>query len=176
MPDADLTGDNGRDVVGLVWAISVKAHSSAKRKQLFADLQLHANMKPIHQLLVDMPVCWSSTYIMTSRAESMGDVIINTFVYEIGRDEKDLAKRERIDSLRLDTEEWEELKLFNDLLAHADNAQHAFSLDQAPTLHLALPALKALHKEWSSRRDHAKYGAFVLALDVALAKIEEYYD
>jgi hypothetical protein len=43
--------------------------------------------------------------------------IINTFVYEIGRDEKDLGKREKIDSLRLDAGEWDELKLFNDLLA-----------------------------------------------------------
>jgi len=43
--------------------------------------------------------------------------IINTFVYEIGRDENDLGKREKIDNLRLDAEEWDELKLFNDLLA-----------------------------------------------------------
>jgi hypothetical protein len=89
-------------------------------------------MKPIRQLLIDMPVRWSSTYFMTSRTESMSGVsellscrcvstehkqIINTFVYEIGRDEKDLAKREKIDNLRLDDEEWDELKLFNDLLA-----------------------------------------------------------
>jgi hypothetical protein len=43
--------------------------------------------------------------------------IINTFVYEIGRDEKDLGKREKIDNLWLDAAEWDELKLFNDLLA-----------------------------------------------------------
>jgi hypothetical protein len=43
--------------------------------------------------------------------------IINTFVYEIGRDEKDLGKREKIDNLQLDAAEWDELKLFNDLLA-----------------------------------------------------------
>ncbi|KAN0113673.1 hypothetical protein V8E52_007472 [Russula decolorans] len=104
-PDADFTVGNGRDV----------ACSSAKRKQLFADLQHHRNMKPIHQLLIDMPVRWSSTYIMTSRTESMGG-IINTFVYEIGRDEKDLGKREKIDNLRLDAAEGDELKLFNDLL------------------------------------------------------------
>jgi hypothetical protein len=43
--------------------------------------------------------------------------IINTFVYEIGRDEKDLGKREKIDNLQLDAAEWDELKLFNDLFA-----------------------------------------------------------
>jgi len=43
--------------------------------------------------------------------------IINTFVYEIGRDEKDLGKHEKINNLWLDAREWNELKLFNDLLA-----------------------------------------------------------
>ena len=50
--------------------------------------------------------------ILTERKQ-----IINTFVYEIGRDEKDLGKREKIDNLQLDAAEWDELKLFNDLLA-----------------------------------------------------------
>jgi hypothetical protein len=50
--------------------------------------------------------------ILTERKQ-----IINTFVYEIGRDEKDLGKREKIDNLRLDAAKWDELKLFNDLLA-----------------------------------------------------------
>ena len=59
---------------------------------------------------------------------------------------------------------------------HADNAQHAFSSDQAPTLHLVLPTLEALHKAWSSRHNHVKYTAFVAALDAGLAKIVEYYD
>jgi hypothetical protein len=49
--------------------------------------------------------------ILTERKQ-----IINTFVYEIGRDEKDLGKREKIDNLRLDAAEGDELKLFNDLL------------------------------------------------------------
>ena len=39
------------------------------------------------------------------------------FVYEIGRDEKDLGKHEKIDNLWLDAAEWDKLKLFNDLLA-----------------------------------------------------------
>ena len=59
---------------------------------------------------------------------------------------------------------------------YADNAQHAFSSDQAPTLHLALPALEALHKAWSSRRAHVKYLGFIAALDAGLAKITQYYD
>lgn len=83
--DDDLPCDRGfdRDEVGLVWAIGVKvgvncfphfstdtahdqARSFAKCKQLFADLQKREGVKVVHQLLIDMPVCWSSTYVMTS--------------------------------------------------------------------------------------------------------------
>jgi hypothetical protein len=53
-----------------------------------------------------------------------------------------------------------------------------FSLDQAPTLHLALPVLEALHKVWSSWCTHKKnkYLGFINALDAGMAKIAEYYD
>jgi hypothetical protein len=59
---------------------------------------------------------------------------------------------------------------------HSDNAQQAFSSDRGTTLHLALPALEALHKAWSKRVGHEKYGDFIPALSAGLAKIEEYYD
>lgn len=54
--------------------------------------------------------------------------------------------------------------------------QHAFSSDQAPTLHLALPALEALHKAWSTRLTREKYSKFIPALEAGLSKIGEYYD
>jgi hypothetical protein len=59
---------------------------------------------------------------------------------------------------------------------HADNAQHAFSSDRGTTLHLALPALEALHKAWSTRLTRAKYQDFVPALEAGLEKITEYYE
>lgn len=59
---------------------------------------------------------------------------------------------------------------------HADNAQHAFSSDQGTTLHLALPALEALHKAWSTRLKRDKYHEFTRALKAGIAKIEEYYE
>ncbi|KAF8233520.1 hypothetical protein L208DRAFT_1266521, partial [Tricholoma matsutake] len=89
-PDADLTGPE-RDEVGLVRAICVK---------IFI-----CGTKTIHQLLLDMAMRWSSTYF------------VDTFVYEIGREEKDLSKRKKIDDLRLSDAEWERIGLFNDLLA-----------------------------------------------------------
>ncbi|KAF8219918.1 hypothetical protein L208DRAFT_1544821 [Tricholoma matsutake] len=84
-PDADLAGPE-RDEVGLVQAICVKARSSAKRKQLFTDIQTRGSAKTIHQLLLDMA-------------------------------EKDLSKRKKIDDLWLSDAEWEQIGLFNDLLA-----------------------------------------------------------
>ena len=52
----------------------IQARSSAKRKQRLADIQMHREVKPIRQLLIDMPVRWSSTYVMTLHAEEMRDV------------------------------------------------------------------------------------------------------
>lgn len=107
-------------------------------------------------------------------------------------------KRQKIDDLALNANEWAQVKSFNDLLAvrcrnsfivlccsltndhgtkqHADNAQHAFSSDKAPTLHLALPALEAIHKAWTTRQTREKYKDFLPALKAGLTKIEEYYD
>ncbi|KAF8670089.1 hypothetical protein AX14_005948 [Amanita brunnescens Koide BX004] len=67
-------------------------------------------------------------------------------------EEKDLAKQQKIDDLQLSDCEWEQIGLFNDLLAHADNVQQAFLADQETTLHCALPALKALHKAWTNEQ------------------------
>jgi hypothetical protein len=121
-PDADFTVGNGHDVIGLVWAICVKAthirspfmhgnpsltkciqaHSSAKWKQLFADLQCCVNMKPIRQLLIDMPVHWSSTYIMTSRIESMGGVskLLSCHVYLLNINRSLIHSYMRSDGMR----------------------------------------------------------------------------
>jgi hypothetical protein len=59
---------------------------------------------------------------------------------------------------------------------HADNAQQAFSSDQASTLHLAIPALEALHRAWFSRAERPKYERFAPALKAAYMKIDEYYE
>ncbi|KAG6882055.1 hypothetical protein C0992_012881, partial [Termitomyces sp. T32_za158] len=59
-----------RDEIGLIHLIAAKERSSAKRKQLFLDLQRKVNQRP-RQLLGDMPVRWSSTYVMLDRAETL---------------------------------------------------------------------------------------------------------
>src|SRR5262249_36385409 len=62
------------------------------------------------------------------------------------------------------------------IFQHAENAQQVFSLEQESTLHLAIPALEALHRAWSSRAECPKYERFVPALNAACAKVDEYYD
>jgi rubrerythrin len=43
-------------------------------------------------------------------------------------------------------------------------------------LHLALPALEALHKAWTSRMERTKYSHFAEALEAGVDKIVEYYE
>ena len=85
LEDVD-TGD--RDEIGIIRAICVKvcpssiiypitlrflcvrqARSSSQRKQLFKTIQECTNTHPC-QLLLDMKVRWSSTYVMLTCAES----------------------------------------------------------------------------------------------------------
>jgi hypothetical protein len=61
------------------------------------------------------------------------------------------------------------------MIQHADNAQHAFSSENIPTLYNAIPALEALHKAWSSRAARPKYHPFATALHAACGKADEYY-
>ncbi|KAG6895056.1 hypothetical protein C0992_003343 [Termitomyces sp. T32_za158] len=59
---------------------------------------------------------------------------------------------------------------------HANNAQQAFLSDQVPTLHLAIPALEALHRAWSSHASRIKYTVFSTSLQAACQKIDDYYE
>jgi hypothetical protein len=87
--DAD-TGD--RDEIGIIRAICAKvrlvsilvsfnylyllmkqARSSSQRKQLLKSVQERLDIRP-RQLLLDMKVRWSSTYVMLIRAESQRKV------------------------------------------------------------------------------------------------------
>jgi hypothetical protein len=53
---------------------------------------------------------------MLNRAE-MNKEHVDTFVYEMGRQERDLAKRAKIDFLQLSTVEWARVGQFADLLS-----------------------------------------------------------
>ncbi|KAN0120573.1 Ribonuclease H-like domain containing protein [Russula decolorans] len=165
-PDTSKTTD--RDEIGL-------ERSSAKQKELYKMVQVKAGVALLTQLLLDMKIRWSSTFVMVNCAESNKEHV-NAFVYEMGLQERDLEKRAKIDYLRLTPAEWTRVGQFADLLSYADVAQQAFSSDAGTTLHLAIPALEALHKAWSSQSRRAKYTRFAPALDAAGQKIDEYYE
>ena len=82
-PDTWNHGDH--DEIGLIRAICVKVGhcllsaikvnwrseqecSSAKWKELYKQIQIKANVVPPTQLLLDMKVCWLSTYVMINHA------------------------------------------------------------------------------------------------------------
>jgi hypothetical protein len=91
-------GATERDEIGLVRAICVKvrllfislahdrdprlnmkARSSAQRKEAFKAVQYRRKI-PAVQLLLDMKVRWSSTFIMLTRAESRREVCMHTYL------------------------------------------------------------------------------------------------
>jgi hypothetical protein len=48
--------------------------SSSKRKEMWRTIQIKANSMPAVQLILDMKVRWSSTYLMLDRAERKKNV------------------------------------------------------------------------------------------------------
>ena len=111
-PDADLIAMHGirRDKVGVVRMICVKERSSAKRKEIFQKIQLQAKVnhppreRPL-QLLLDMPVRWSSTYLMLERADHLKDDV-DSFIHEIAAAERDRECRQKLMNLQLMDDEW----------------------------------------------------------------------
>jgi hypothetical protein len=93
--EVDTSQMANRDEIGLVRTICVKVspssftisyttlhlpdqeRSSAKRKELYQTIQTKAGVSQPTQLLIDMKVRWSSTYIMINRAERNRDVRIS---------------------------------------------------------------------------------------------------
>ncbi|KAJ8579888.1 hypothetical protein M405DRAFT_869879 [Rhizopogon salebrosus TDB-379] len=97
-PNADLVASRRiqHDEVGLVRAICVKECSSAQHKELFNNIQLrdedgHIPSDVLKQLLMDMKVRWSSTYVMLERVEKLKDDV-DYFVGWMGLLEKDPQK------------------------------------------------------------------------------------
>ncbi|KAG2079500.1 uncharacterized protein F5147DRAFT_661838 [Suillus discolor] len=186
-PDNDLVVlcHGQHDEVGLVCSIAVKEHSSASQKELFCNIQLrdkdgHVPTANPHQLLLDMKVRWSSTFVMLRRAYKMCEDV-NYFVGRLTLQDRDALRCKKIASLELSEDEWSQVQKLLLILGvffmlfFAELAQHSFSSEEGPTLHLALPALKALHSAWSSHSAWIKYIDFHQALDAAVDKISDYY-
>jgi hypothetical protein len=138
------------DKVGLVRAIVVKVRfnhlivartltviqeqSSSKRKEMWKTVQSKAGIPRPVQLLLDMKVRWSSTYLMLDRAERNKAVStysmnfstisihffvqsVDIFVDELCWEETDLSKHDKIRALKLDNDEWQRVNMFLGLLS-----------------------------------------------------------
>ncbi|KAN0094364.1 Ribonuclease H-like domain containing protein [Tylopilus felleus] len=101
-PDADLIAMHGtrRDEVGVVRTIC----------EIFQKIQLQAKVnhppreRPL-QLLLDMPVHWSSTYLMLERADHLKDDV-DSFIHEIAAAERDQERRQKLMNLQLTDDEY----------------------------------------------------------------------
>ena len=102
-----------------------------KRKEHLLRIQTHAGQKQVLMLLMDMKVCWSSTYNMLIRALKLKEVchiplyhfpwanmskFLKQFIFEIAQDEPDLEKRRKLKALVLSEEEWKRVELLMKLL------------------------------------------------------------
>ena len=104
----------------------------------------------------------------------MQDVM--TFVCEMVIAEKDLDQQIRLLELQLSDAEWGRVRTLLALLGKSEKAQQSFSSDSGPAVHLALPALEALHMAWDSRTTKPEYSDFWPALEAGVNKINYYYD
>jgi hypothetical protein len=62
------------------------------------------------------------------------------------------------------------------MFQHADRAQQTFSSENEPSLHIAIPALEALHSAWSKRIEREKYSEFLDAIQAGIDKLNKYYE
>ncbi|KAE9384378.1 hypothetical protein BT96DRAFT_1008137 [Gymnopus androsaceus JB14] len=69
---------------------------------------------------------------MLDHAEKL-KLFIDTFIYEIGLSEKNLKKCCKIDLLKLNDAEWDQVSVMLDILGHADHEQQAFSSENEPS-------------------------------------------
>jgi hypothetical protein len=78
--EPDITQHGDHDEIGLIHAICVKEYSSAKRKELYKQVQLKRGILKPTQLLLDMKVWWSSTYVMINCTETNKEVRYNSTI------------------------------------------------------------------------------------------------
>ena len=101
---------------------------------------------------------------------------IMTFIHEMVIAEKDLDQQIWLLELQLSDAEWGQVRTLLALLGKSEKAQQSFSSDSGPAIHLALPALEALHMAWDSRTTKPEYSDFWPVLEAGVNKINYYYD
>ncbi|CAK5280783.1 unnamed protein product [Mycena citricolor] len=174
LPDLDATL---RNVIGIVCAICVKERSSPQRKELFKVLQEKAKTSVVYQLILDMIIRWSSTHAMLHCAFTLRKArFVDEFVMKLARAEKNSERSAKLSKLSLNAGEWERVRRVISILENADATQQAFLSDMGPCMHLVIPALEMLHRQWFRKCEKENYAEFKPALEQALEKLEGYYN
>ena len=120
-------------IINIMLLTAVQEHLSSKRKEMWKTIQIKANSPKVVQLILNMKVLWSSTYLMFDWAKRKKEVrnkfimsdqsslffflqCVDTFVDELRWEEQDSTKRDKIHELKLTSEEWTRVNTFLDLL------------------------------------------------------------
>ncbi|KAG8220553.1 hypothetical protein J3R82DRAFT_3286, partial [Butyriboletus roseoflavus] len=85
-------------------------------------------------------------------------------------------KCQKLQDLQLMDAEWDHVLQLLHLLAKAEYTQQSFTSNSGPATHLALPALKSLHKAWYTRSLKAEYLDIWPALEAGVNKVTNYYE
>ena len=120
-------------IMNIMLLTTLQEHSSSKRKEMWKTIQIKANSLKVVQLILNMKVRWSSTYLMLDQAEQKNEVCnkfimsdqswlffflqcVDAFVDELRWEEQDSTKRDKIRELKLTSEKWTWVNTFLDLL------------------------------------------------------------
>ncbi|KAF7325529.1 putative AC transposase [Mycena kentingensis (nom. inval.)] len=169
------------DVAGKVRAVAVKARSSEKQQDIFEQIQL-AVTKPkegekvrVLKPVLDMKVRWSSHLFMLGRAYELRksfDRYLEQRIWEETNEEK----RAKLGQLKITEEQWDKVRKLIRVLQVADEVQQVCSAEEYPTLHLVIPALERMHRQWSKLQDNPDYSELVEPMQAAVNVAADYYD
>lgn len=113
--------------------IYLQVHSSSKCKEHWLKVQRDRGVAHPVMLPLDMPICWSSTFLLAGSGLKNWEVCfiylwsyiayktyllqsIHFFIFELANDERDDAKQAKIEALKMSSQEWTNLKEFYDVL------------------------------------------------------------
>ncbi|KDQ10898.1 hypothetical protein BOTBODRAFT_88067, partial [Botryobasidium botryosum FD-172 SS1] len=165
-PTENATEGIQRDVISIARVLVRTIRASGLRREEFEEVvgQVYPDMRPILELLRDMPIRWSSTYLMLQRVLRLREAIEVFLAHPANA---------IFDKYKLPPAEWGSLEEMVEILEYPHQAQQVLSMETVPSLAMAIPAMEALLFQWealSAKKPHLS--PMILA---GHAKICEYY-
>ncbi|KAF5367905.1 hypothetical protein D9757_011237 [Collybiopsis confluens] len=154
----DEIGDN---VMHCVRVVIREIRSSGLRRDYFSWCTERVNIRDL-QLLLDIDIRWSSTYIMINRALVLRPALSQFFTNEDYRHLHTLS-----------ADDWVFLKDIRDVLEVPHLFQQRLSAQKTPTLCWALPSFAAMVEEYKSQMQRFPYLTDVI--QAGIDKLNNYY-